>query len=220
MAGARKDSLATNIRKAARILGAGGKSFSVIDLLGPMGLRTFKENSRIYCALRDGIRRGEYRRTAPGEYALMECGSHTAAFSLRKHGLRTPKRPAGAVQCGAKTPLRVRMWKILRAQRAVSVADIMELTGASETYSREFLITLARMGYVSREKQGALNGPGKVKYRLLRDQLEPPEFDAKSNRLRELRLDKKCRALTAISAAEHAIQEARAIIKGMDYGPE
>lgn len=78
--------------------------------------------------------------------------------------------------------LRQKMWSILRSRRVVSLDDLMELTGATRAYARQWATMLEGHGVVRRLDDGRVQ--------LVHDPVVMPEDEAKAARLRDLRVRK------------------------------
>lgn len=84
------------------------------------------------------------------------------------------------------------MWRFLKMRRVVTVDDLVEVSAASRDYVREWLRGLARKDVVRRREDGAF---------VLTQEMpaaEPPKNDAKAEKLRELRRERKARVMEAL----------------------
>lgn len=95
-------------------------------------------------------------------------------------------RVSDGVYCWAsrKEPvqLRQKMWSILRARRTVSIEDLMELTGASRGYARQWTTMLEGHGVVRRLDDGRVQ--------LVVDPVTMPSDASKAEKLRAIRIRK------------------------------
>lgn len=140
-----------------------------------------KGRGRLTSAQRDLLKSGEISRVSEGVYVWANRSS--------------------------PTQIREAMWRVIRARRAVSVADLMELTGASENYALEYLRMLVR-----REAVKKISKAEGVIYRLVVDAgTEAPKDESKAERLRRIR-ERKKEALAALDEAWLAINRARMAI--------
>jgi hypothetical protein len=94
---------------------------------------------------------------------------------------------------------RERAWKVLRAKGTVTASDLAELAGVSRGFATTCLTRLLKAGFVSKVSTG--------KYRLIKDQVEPPGRDDPCTQSGAA-LRKKD-ALRAIDNAVSACAEAR-----------
>lgn len=99
------------------------------------------------------------------------------------------------------------MWRLVRARRTVTVEDLQELSGAGRKYCEEFLRRLVRRGVVKQHDNG--------NFQLIEDPVEMPKDDAKAERLRRIRAQKK-EALEALDRAFVAINDARMAVAQME----
>ena len=143
--------------------GLSGGEFGVDELIEPLFIQTRKDKKRCLNALCDHADAGRLVRVSRGRYRLPHTGEHRRE----------------------KPPIRNRMWSILRWKGTVTIADLQELTGASESYAREYLQLLSRREIVRRLPQPG-NQPSK--YQLIKtDQVEPPVNDEKADYLKSMR---------------------------------
>ena len=175
-----KETFTGRIRKAARALAP--NTFTMRDVSIKADIRTRDEDLRARGVIHDLKKTGEIVNMSRGVYA----------YAGRQKG---------------KPEIRERMWRILRARRNVSVDDLMELAGASESYAKEWLRMIERRGVI-RAKNG--------RYRMIEDPIDMPEDDAKAEALRRLRGTKKAQALEALDSASASIAYARGIVEGLD----
>lgn len=88
-----------------------------------------------------------------------------------------------------------RMWSVLRMRKRVTIEDLMVMAGASRDYAREWLRALERQETVARQGEGHL---ANCTWALISDSIEMPQNDAKAERLRELRKNKKQQAMVQL----------------------
>lgn len=163
-----------------------GTAFTGRALARALGLSSPRERETLRSALRDMRRRGEVERLPDGGY--------------RRTGLKRDK-----------PEIREVMWHFLRSRRQcgspVTVADLVEVCGASAKYATEWLQMLTRRGVLKRVSEFGLPGA----YRMVTDPVEMPEDEPKKARLKAV-YDHKKRALAALDQAARAIIEARIAI--------
>jgi len=172
-----KETFTGRIRKAARALAP--NTFTMRDLSIKADIRTRDEDLRVRSVIHDLKKTGEIVNMSRGVYTYVG---------------RQKKKPE----------ICERMWRILRARRNVTVDDLMELAGASESYAREWLRMIERRGVI-RAKNG--------RYRMIEDPIDMPEDEEKAGALRVLRQKKKEQALAALNSAAAAIAEAGKILR-------
>ena len=159
------DNFAEGIRNAVTNLtsaGRDGLDFSLDDIVVAVRIQTRADRKKASDVLRYEVRRGRLERAGIGVY--------------RKIG----DKPEPVV--------RLAMWKVIRARVWITVADLMELAGASEAYAKQYLNMLVRRGIVKN-----FGGQGKIgKYKLINDPGPAPPGDTeKAAALRDLRRRKK-----------------------------
>lgn len=174
---------AETVRDALKILGAGGREVTNKELAEALDLVSDKGKRSMYRVLSDLRKQNEVRRVRPGVYV---CLGKTGDDELRQ-----------------------KLWRVIRRLRTVTIDDLMELTGASECYAKEFVQMLVR-----REVARRIDGPHrkKAKYQMIKDPVTLPENQEKIQSRRKLRRQKKREALAALQAAELAINKAKALI--------
>jgi DNA-binding IclR family transcriptional regulator len=146
-----QESFAGKVRQV--IMGTPGE-FTVNEISERLGIALPKSRKRLHTALRDLRRAGEIERRREGVYAL------------------------AAMRPSRKPQRREVMWRILRARRAVSVADLQELAGVSRNYAEEWLRMLLRKGVVTRDGGS---------FRIVSDPVAMPENTEKAAALRDIR---------------------------------
>lgn len=102
-----------------------------------------------------------------------------------------------------------KMWRVLRARKAVTLADLMELAGASEVYAKEYMLVLIKNQIV--KKDG-------YKWRMISDPVIMPDNTDKAEKLRKIRAAKKA-AIAAMDEAFGAIARARMAMVEMEVEP-
>lgn len=187
-----KQTFAGKVRTAVREIGKGGKPWTIKELaVEKLDLISDKDKRPLYSAIQEMERRGEIVKVSPGVY-------------------RTGKKRQG------KDELQYVMWRILRHRGRLTVDDLMELAGCSEGYALEWLQMLDKRGVIRRITKPGVNGI----WQLIEDQVEIPTNDAKADRLRELRIEKRkaaiARANAQLDAAYQSILQARMEINGIE----
>ena len=181
-----KETFTGRVRAAAEELGVRQKwKFTLNQLYDQVDVRAYKERRQVRLVVADLVKAGEFERMGEGIYSMLRL-------------------PPG------KPQIQEVMWRVLRARRTVTVADMEELAGASPLYAKEWLFMLARRKIVRNLKNGnwqMVTDPGPT----------VPLNDEKAERLRNLRAKKK-EALDAMDRAFMAIAEARMAMSEMiDY---
>jgi len=169
------------VRSHLKTLGAGGREVTNKELADALDLVSDACKRPMYRVLADLRKQKEVRRVRPGVHVYI---GKTTGDELRQ-----------------------KLWRVFRRLRTVTVDDLVELTGASEAYAKEFLRTLVKRGVARR-----IDDPRrqeKSKYQMVEDPVKMPENEEKARRLRELRRRKKGEALEALQSAEMAIKKAR-----------
>ena len=175
---------AETVRKQLKILGADGREVTNKELAVALDLVSDKEKRGMYRVMSDLRKQNEIRRVRPGVHVY-----------LRKPG---------------DDELRQKLWRVFRRLRTVTTDDLIELTGASEGYAKEFLRML-----VKRDVARRIDDPkrqDKSKYQMINDPVKMPEDEEKARRLRKLRRQKRREVLAALQAAELAIKKARELV--------
>ena len=131
---------------------------------------------------------------------------YAAQRDMRARGELVRVRPGVHVYKGKKNKpeLQEIMWRILRARRTVSVADLVEMAGAKESYVLEWLHLMVRRGIVRKNSPAS----GIPKYTMISDPVEMPRNDKKADRLWRMRAEKK-KALAAIDQVVNLALQAR-----------
>jgi hypothetical protein len=100
--------------------------------------------------------------------------------------------------------LRQKMWSILRSRRVVSVEDLMELTGASQPYAKQWARMLEGHELVRRLVDGRIQ--------LVNDPVLMPEDTNKAEKLRAIRvrkaLDSMRQSMEGLAKAVKELEEA------------
>ena len=178
-----KETFTGRVRQACHYLGEYGNEILLDQVYDRMNVRTYKEKDEVRTAVSQLCRAGELIRINEGTYKLR---------------LKVPERPQ----------LQEVMWRVLRARRTVTEADLEELAGASPSYAKEWLLMLTRQKIVRKLKNGSwqmLHDPGP----------QMPLNEEKAERMRQLRKKKK-EALEAMDRAFTAIAEARMAMSEME----
>jgi len=169
------------VRNHLKTLGAGGREVTGKELAEALDLVQGSDKRPMYHVLQDLRKQREVRRVRPGVYVYI--GKNTG------------------------DELRQKLWRAFRRLRTVTVDDLVELTGASGAYAKEFMQMLVERGVARR-----IDDPGRQKrskYQMVEDPVIMPKNEEKAKKLRELRRRKKREALDALTAAETAIKKAR-----------
>jgi hypothetical protein len=172
---------AETVRNQLKILGADGREVTSQELAAALDLVSRADKHPMYRVLADLRKQKEIRRVRPGVHIY-----------LGKTG---------------DDQLRQKLWRVFRRLRTVTVDDLMELTGASKYYAKEFMRMLIKRGVARR-----IDDPRRQersKYQMIADPVTMPEDQEKARRLRKLRRRKKREALAALTAAEMAIKKVR-----------
>jgi len=172
---------ANTVRSQLKILGADGREVTNRELAAALDLVSDADKRPMYRVLADLWRQKEIRRVRPGVHIY-----------IGKPG---------------DDELRQKLWRVFRRLRIVTVDDLVELTGASDGYSKEFLRML-----VKRDVARRIDDPkrqDKSKYQMISDPVKMPVDEEKARCLRKLRRRKKREALAALTAAELAIKKAK-----------
>jgi len=180
-----KETFTGRVRAAGLLLGREGGGFTIEQISNQAKIQTYAEEKKMRQVIKDLVKAGEFERMGEGVYRLLRL-------------------PPG------KPQIQEVMWRVLRARRTVTLADMEELAGASPTYATEWLQMLSRRKIVRHLKNGnwqMVTDPGPTM----------PLNDEKAERLRNLRAKKK-EALDAMDRAFMAIAEARMAMSEMiDY---
>ena len=178
-----KETFTGKIRDACHELGETGKAFSVHGICERAMIQIYDDKKKVRSVVADLCKAGELERIGKALYVLTK---------------RTPSMPQ----------IQEVMWKILRARRTVTLADMEELAGAAPTYATEWLQMLQRRKIVRHLKNG--------KWQMMKDPGPTMPFnDEKAARLRRMRA-KKREALDAMDRAFMAIAEARMAMSEME----
>lgn len=176
------------VRQAARELGAGGNPTTTAGLSEWLRLHTNEDfdTRKLWQTVQDLRRRGEL-------VASPQAGRQRGKswfFTGRGGGSLSPRKAEI-------------MWRVIRARRLVTLADLQEMAGVSLDYAREFVRRLVRLGVLLKAGAG---------WRLIHDPVEVPRDGDKAEYLRRWREQKK-QARAAIEEAEAALARARAALE-------
>jgi hypothetical protein len=130
----------------------------------------------VQAVMRDLLRSGEAARISEGEYR----------WAARKEPVQ----------------LRQKMWSILRARRVVSVEDLMELTGASRGYARQWTTMLEGHEVVRRLEDGRVQ--------LVSDPVAMPTDGTKAEKLKAIRVR------NALAAVRERIEQVTVAVKELE----
>ncbi|MDH5525548.1 MAG: hypothetical protein OEY01_16390 [Desulfobulbaceae bacterium] len=171
-------SFASKILEICKELAKAQAEFTTTDVAHKAFVQTATEHKKVLHALTDMTNAGKLDRVSRGVYAMPK--------SLQ----REPQ-------------IQEKMWRLFRAKRKVTRADIVELTGASEMYAKEFFKMLVDNG-VAKDLGGQI-------YQLIKDPVEMPRNEEKADRYRRMRLKHK-QALEQLDQADAKIIEAQAAV--------
>ena len=178
-----KETFTGRVRDACHYLGEYGNDIALKQLYDKVDVRAYKERRQVRLVVADLCKAGELVRWGEGTYRLLQKPS-------------------------SKPQIQEVMWRVLRARRSVTLADMEELAGAAPAYATEWLQMLARRKIVRHLKNGSwqmIKDPGPTM----------PLNDEKAERLRKLRAKKK-EALECMDRAFMAIAEARMAMSEME----
>jgi hypothetical protein len=155
MAG-RKGSFANIVRELLQAKGRASVAELVTAVIAanPEQVAGRKVRPMVQAVMRDLLRSGEAARVSEGEYR----------WAARKEPVQ----------------MRQKMWSILRARRVVSIEDLMELTGASRCYARQWTTMLEGHEVVRRLEDGRVQ--------LVNDPVLMPEDSTKAEKLKAIRV--------------------------------
>jgi len=178
----KRTGLAGRVREALRSLGGGGKEITCPALARELDMVSNKEKQTLYRALRDFVASGEVTRIRRGVYIY--------------NGKNRPQE------------LQAIMWRYLRANRTVTIDDLVAIAGASHNYAAEWVYMLERRKILAK-----IRTAGARKYRLISDPVIMPENKSKARKLRRLRRQKRREALVSLGEAQNAISRARKAVR-------
>ena len=185
-----KETFTGKIRNTTHELGETGKAFTIYESCDRAMIQTYADKKKMRSVVKDLRKAGELSQIGPAIYVLAKP---------------TPGKPQ----------LQEVMWRVLRARRTVTVADMEELAGASAAYATEWLRMLERRKIV-RHLKGNPATKTADKWQMVTDPGPTmPLNDEKAARLRKLRAKKK-EALDAMDRAFMAIAEARMAMSEME----
>ncbi len=127
------DTFASRMREAAKRL----SKFRARELADEMGVQTYREYKSVRDAIRDFMKRGEFKRVARGLYEYVP-------------------------QKKKRTKLDV-IWHLVRSHRHFGIDEMERLSGAARDTVKEYLSCLVRAGYLrkaSRTRWLLVNDPG------------------------------------------------------------
>ena len=169
---------ADKVRTVFRDLGNNeAKIVTAKDAAAALGLTSYAEKQPLYATISDMKARGELRR----------AGKNGAYYVVSDAPVNTLR-------------IRTVMWRLLRARKKVTVEELRELAGASESYAVEWLKMLVKRGVVKKMSADS--------YHLIEDPVDEPINTDRIERLRTWRQQKK-QALSALNKAAEAIEEAK-----------
>ncbi len=149
------------------------------------------------------INRPEKKRRIRTELAKLKAAGeieHVGPSTYRRAG-RPPKTPA------KKPTVNEAMWRVVRARRRVTIDDLRELTGASQSAAAKFLQTCVR--------QGVCNKRDKFTFQMVSDPVVCPVNEKATEYQRKIRAAKK-RAMAAMDQAFSEIADARMAINDIE----
>jgi hypothetical protein len=163
----------------------------VQDVARKLDLISNADKQPMYQTFRDFLKSGEIERT------------ETDMFLYK--GKKSDQKPE----------LREILWRVLRARKAVTAEDLVELSGASPDYVKQWLMMLQRQEVISVRPSDKKSG---VKtYVLVQDPVAMPTDDKKAEKLRETRSRKK-EALNKLDAVINLCLEARMAVASLESG--
>lgn len=183
-------SFASQVRLALQEIASSAPA-SVKDIAKKLDLVSNAEKQPLYNTLRDFAKSGEIVRTSPD--------------MISYKGRKSQQKPE----------LREILWRVLRARRSVTIDDLVELSGASHDYTKQWLQMLARQEVVTVDK----TPNQKAFYILVQDPVTIPTDDKEPARLRAIR-DRKKEALNKLDAVINLCLEARMAVAEMESGGE
>lgn len=167
-------SFAKQVRETlAELTADSGKAATTDEISIKLRLMTYSDHKRLINTLSEMSRDGKIERVGKGLYKSMQ-------------------------QTG-KPNIAERMWSVLRMRKRVQVEDLMVMAGASNDYAKEWLRALERQDVVARQGEGNLDNCIWV---LIKDTLDMPQNTEKTERLRDLRKNKKAMAQLLKSTAD------------------
>ncbi len=89
------------------------------------------------------------------------------------------------------------MWRLLRMRKIVSIEDLQLIAGVSADYAKEWLRDLVKTNIVRKQEGG--------KYQLVKDIIDMPHNQEKTERLRRIRKLKK-EGLSIIETIQHSMR--------------
>jgi hypothetical protein len=164
---------------------------NVKDVAKKLDLVTNADKQPMYKVFRDFLKSGEIERT------------ETDMFLYK--GRKSQMKPE----------LREIMWRLLRAKKAVTTEDLVELSGADPEYARQWLAMLVRQEVVSVRPADKNAGPRT--YVMINDPVTLPTDDKKAEKLRAWREQKK-QALNKLDAVINLCLEARMAVSELENG--
>lgn len=180
----RRRCFAGNVRAAiSQAVAAGVREIDLALLAKKLDLVSDTDKRPLYQAISDMRKRGEVARQRPGVYTYIG-----------------PK----AIRQSAKKDV---MWRVLRARRVVTVADLVELAAVSEAYAKEWLNMLTGHGVIRRigARFQMVEDPGPQGM---------PTDQGKADKLRKIRVSRQ-RALEELARAEASLAIAKLHIMGL-----
>ena len=168
---------AKEVRNVLIELSKDAEHITTAQMAMELELITRKEKSFMYLILADMRSRGEVVRISKGVYQYKPI---------------------------KKTYLKTIMWRILRSRQSVTVEDLMELAGSSESYAKDWLRMLQRQDVVQKTQNG--------RYNLVNDVVLEPVNRDKLEYFKDLRKRKKA-SLGALEKASNAINLAKAALQ-------
>jgi DeoR/GlpR family transcriptional regulator of sugar metabolism len=184
--GAQSKSMAARVLAAVKEIGGEIRAADLFDLLV---LQTGAQEKTARNALSDMANDGRLVRVRPGVFRLPETAR--------------PK-PVSKQE---------RMWRVIRARRRVTLADLQELAGVTKEYAKEYLLMLTKRAVMVRQPQPQ-NRPHV--WVLVNDPVEMPENTEKAARYRAKRKAAKEKIVQALDQADTAIKQARKAVNKLD----
>ena len=166
---------------------------NVKDVARKLDLVSNADKQPLYKTFRDFLKSGEIERTA------------TDMFLYK--GQKSQQKPE----------LREILWRVLRARRSVTAEDLVELSGASTDYVKQWLLMLQRQNVIN--VRPAEKKSGAKTYVLAQDPITMPTDDTKAEKLRVIR-DRKKEVLNKLDAMLNLCLEARMAVLELENGGE
>jgi len=171
-----KDSFADKVRTIARDFRAAGRTFTTSDVAEKLRVQTYAEKKQVAGAIYELLKAEEIQRVSRGVYTY--SGKANQKPSKQKI-----------------------MWNYFRMRTkcgsSVTIEELQAAANTSADYTREWLTFLIRTGFVKDYGNG--------RFQLLKDPVEMPIDEKKSQRLRQLRSKKREEVLEILGEIRKAV---------------